>query len=560
MKQFILVCLIALLAAVGTVSAAGCGVDVYGLTVSADSRISANIKNLGNAVETIFYNFYVNGVSIIGDPEIRLNPGETKQISYAYSFSAGVYDVGVSAISACGATDTETLKHTVLERFACRNPLGQEGQDYCNPTTRSYFQCVNGRWELKAAGDEQYCRSCNTCNDGVLNCGETRESCPQDAPQPARQCEEKPLASYKCSGSVRQQEFQNTDCSKNWVSLDYCPYGCTEGICRPFKELAEEEEKKPEVCGVGIQNVYYATNIVAGTSSTISIEILNTANEIETIEILLYVDGSVQKRLTVSAAPNARIRQPFEYSVQNPGWHALSFEVRAENSGCKSSDFFNMQVYSLPRAGAIETQKPGTAAEPCAYSTNIYSQAYQTYCKQGTKPETIPQTTETSVHVYPIEVDSYVSDSSVITVDMKTAKPQSFSISVAGIPYSWVKYDSTVYIEKQGRSYIYLTPKTAGKTDAVVFVSAAAEGKIFSQKIDIFALKREVKPASEEPFITGQVIYRTSLPAQAPAFGLYTVYEIVSYLLILLFLLVIPFSLLVFVRREKEVVFEAFEE
>lgn len=36
---------------------------------------------------------------------------------------------------------------------------------------------------------------------------------------------------YQCSGNVRQVQYQNSDCSTYWQTLETCPNGCSNGVC-----------------------------------------------------------------------------------------------------------------------------------------------------------------------------------------------------------------------------------------------------------------------------------------------------------------------------------------
>lgn len=67
-------------------------------------------------------------------------------------------------------------------------------------------------------------------------------------------CKVQGLAEYRCSGSIRQQLFRNSDCSTTWVYQQYCPDGCEKGLCistgepirgfEPVVNLDEEFEAK----------------------------------------------------------------------------------------------------------------------------------------------------------------------------------------------------------------------------------------------------------------------------------------------------------------------------
>ena len=50
-------------------------------------------------------------------------------------------------------------------------------------------------------------------------------------------CTAKFLNEYKCSGNWRLQLYQYQDCSKAWVHVEYCSYGCYGGVCLPKPQV-----------------------------------------------------------------------------------------------------------------------------------------------------------------------------------------------------------------------------------------------------------------------------------------------------------------------------------
>jgi len=536
MRVVILTCILIVIAGLSTANAAVCDIDIYGLSVSDGDEITANIKNLGNTQEEVFYRFYINGRPIEGDPVVTLHPGEVKTVGTLYPFSHGTYDIGISAVSTCGDTDTQSMQHTVLEDYVCRNPLGREGEDYCDSSVQSYFICRNGRWELLSRNSDYYCYNCDTCGDGVLNCGETEKTCPQDVRPPVT-CEERPLQKFRCSVSVRQQQFQYRDCSTSWVSIEYCPYGCEAGICIPFTEEHREEQEEVEEeqeCGIEIQNLYYARSVLVDSSNIVSLELLNNIDNMEDVEVIFYVDGIRHRHIFISAAPHATLKQSFEYSLNEPGWHALSFDVIAKADGCRTSDFANIRVYALPK-----TEETHISVAP---------------------EETVPSGLTTDVDIYPEEIDSYVFDGSVITIDIESAKPQRFSISVVGVPYDWVSHNHEVFVDENKTAYIYLTPKRSGKHEMLVMVSALKEGKIFIKKINIFALDKTVSnqyftESTNRIYVdTGdgmKNIKTETISIITPS--LYAVYETISYALIILIFILPVFYYLTGTKMKKKI-------
>lgn len=48
---------------------------------------------------------------------------------------------------------------------------------------------------------------------------------------PAHQCTSGTMNNYECSGNVRQVQYQNSDCSTYWQTVETCQYGCSNGVC-----------------------------------------------------------------------------------------------------------------------------------------------------------------------------------------------------------------------------------------------------------------------------------------------------------------------------------------
>ncbi len=45
------------------------------------------------------------------------------------------------------------------------------------------------------------------------------------------ECKVEPLPEFRCNGSIRQRLSRNSDCSTTWIYSQYCPNGCTGGLC-----------------------------------------------------------------------------------------------------------------------------------------------------------------------------------------------------------------------------------------------------------------------------------------------------------------------------------------
>ncbi|MGC9310604.1 MAG: carboxypeptidase regulatory-like domain-containing protein [Candidatus Aenigmatarchaeota archaeon] len=92
-----------------------CGVDVSGVTARADI-ITSTVKNTGNNWETIQVSFIVDSHEV-GSTSVTLNAGESRSVSYSYSFGCGNHEVMVEAIADCGSTDSKSTAYN--KKCAC---------------------------------------------------------------------------------------------------------------------------------------------------------------------------------------------------------------------------------------------------------------------------------------------------------------------------------------------------------------------------------------------------------------------------------------------------------
>jgi len=108
----------------------GCGVDVSNLEVVDNNKIRFRIRNTAQGSESISYQVLVDG-AVVAQSSITLASNELEIIQAGYTFGIGSYIVKVKATANCGAVDSESLIHQVLDpcpdQPSCPGP--QPGND-----------------------------------------------------------------------------------------------------------------------------------------------------------------------------------------------------------------------------------------------------------------------------------------------------------------------------------------------------------------------------------------------------------------------------------------------
>ncbi len=79
----------------------------------------------------------------------------------------------------------------------------------------------------------EYCYQCDHVGDGICNCGETYQTAPMDC---RPECDDGWLSDYRCHDDWVQRKYQYSDCSIDWVNLEYCEYGCENNHCQDKKD------------------------------------------------------------------------------------------------------------------------------------------------------------------------------------------------------------------------------------------------------------------------------------------------------------------------------------
>ena len=492
MKPALLALLVLIFTAIlsTTTSAASCSLDVFGLSVEGNS-ISGTIKNTGDTPVNVEYQMFVFA-DRDGRGSFVLSPRESKTVHNDFTFEPGDYEIRLEAASSCGAFDDETIHHTVLEEFACFNPPGLEGQNYCNYFSQKYQVCEQGAWRTIAQNAGDYCINCGfTCGDSVCNCGEDFSTCRQDC-----SCTEGFINDFQCSGNVEQQAFQHSDCSTEWVLRKTCSLGCDTGgdrcagVCREGFEpvsvcdgnvrmqkfvssdcsetfVAQEfcdfgcqsglclSESAEQACDVTLENVDFMTDLKKGDIGSASATIHN-GNVAGRVTLTFNIDGTQRDSHTIDMHSRGDARRIFSYSPST-GTHRAEI-VATHSCGAQDSQFFPITVTGQE---TVTVQPPAPTAEPRE---------------------------QTSVTILPPTIDIPIYGAKSISVTIETAVPQNFRIDVSGLPSGFASFEQRIIVDHKIVKYIFITPTQSGRYHFAVTVTAEKEDLAFTKEIDLFAI------------------------------------------------------------------------
>lgn len=451
----------------GTALGQPCSLDVFGLNVE-ESVIVGNIKNTGAASENITFELFVNN-EIVSVGSIPLEPEEVGMVSNEFSFPPGEYIITLEAASSCGAFDSETIEHVVLEDFACFNPSGFEGQNFCRYSSQEYQVCLEQEWHTLDQNGDQYCINCPlTCGDGVCNCGEDASTCSQDCAEDLPQiCVEKFINKFRCDDDILQQKFVFSDCGEEFVSLRFCQFGCEEGLCLPPKPISFPPFK-PIICDVSLEGLDFVNNFKIWEKGHVTVKVLNTGSK-ATLKLNFTLDGLSKGKHTLQLASGGESSKTFFYRT-SAGNHVGEVTV-SHPCGTEDSDVFHVTVFKGEQVITFTPPLPPPSEE------------------EG----------ETSVAVLPPSLDVPLYQGKVVSLDIQSSVPQNFLIDVSPLPEGFVSFDQTVFIEKEGKAFVYITPTTLGSYRFTVSATAEKEGKTFSRDIELFVVPFGARLAEETP-------------------------------------------------------------
>ncbi|MBI4010413.1 MAG: hypothetical protein HY361_04485 [Candidatus Aenigmarchaeota archaeon] len=127
-------------------------------------------------------------------------------------------------------------------------------------------------------------------------------------PSVSEGCKVEPLAEFRCSGSIRQQLFRNSDCSTTWAYSQYCPDGCSKGLCissgedvRGFEPVVELEGEFEGKSGGDALLAFDIENTI-NSPAKFDIKISGKAAEWISVPSSVIVGEKAQEKITFSAS------------------------------------------------------------------------------------------------------------------------------------------------------------------------------------------------------------------------------------------------------------------
>ncbi len=451
-----------------------CGVNVYALDVDGN-EIVGYIRNTGDTLEVIDYDIYVND-GVVKSGGFELDPDEARRIEHDYNFGFNEYEIELVAEADCDADDSEVIFHNILEPYICQNPSALNGQDYCDYVNTRYLVCDDGTWIVEDINSGEYCYNCDVCGDDMCNCGETSESCWVDC---GNTCNSGYKDTYRCNGAWRQRLYLDHNCNYEWRIWEKCEDECFDGYC-----VGEGDDNGngnggdngdyDGDCGASIVGFDYISHISSGSPAWVRVIMENTGEDKERLTARLYIDGSHWGSKYSDLNPGAEATKGFNFYL-DPGSHDIKIEVRAD---CGSREI---------REVVINSQSSGTFPSGCNYNGVCeYGESYNTCPHDCTKPEPSPGYS-TSVDIHPNTLDIEKFTTGVVSIDITSARKQTFTITVSGVDTEWTSFPGTVEMETgKKRVYLYVTPDESGTHALGVKVKAESESREFTDTVNFY--------------------------------------------------------------------------
>lgn len=465
----------------GQAIAQSCSIDVFGLEVNSNS-MTGSIKNLGQDQISVTYWFEVNGKEA-GNGYFYLEPDETKEAKNSFSFPVGEHTVKLHAISSCSSSDSETIKHIVLESYSCTNPFGVENQNFCNYYSKECLVCRGGSWT--PAGE--YCLNCPfTCGDKVCNCGESIASCPQDCT-----CTRGFVDKFQCSGNLLQQSFQFNDCSSEWRTVQSCSSGCEDKACKSCRE-----GHRPElICDGSVRKQKYV--FADCTESYVTLERCSNGCS----GGLCLEEGQTDCSVSLEAVDYVKSLNRWEKgyvtaTVKNEGlWGRLNISFFLNGNDRGSDKFTLPQGSSATRTffyfplegvnhGEVRARHACGAEDSFTFEINV--EAEKTISLSPPEPPA-PAERETSISILPQTLDVLLHTGKAISLDISTSEPQNFKIEVTGLPAGFAQHEQNIFVQDQAKTFVYITPKEVGSYTFTIKVTPEND-EPFSQEIKLFSV------------------------------------------------------------------------
>ncbi len=355
--------------------------------------------------------------------------GQINEVLFPFNFKLGTYQLEVNATATCGSSDFLTGSFSKTGPLRCSNPDGVHGDFRPNSTESKVYKCNNGAWEI--VQEFLYCNS-NRCGDGVLNCGETSQSCPQDFKESAARCDcaGRGFFSQQRINPIQFYDACKTNCSLGCISDFSCPkgYGCADFGC--VASLGR--------CSVKIQDFDYTKEFLAGEPGQAFASVKNNGLIRENITLKLFVDSSNYNQTSFILDEDSERLASLGYRP-GVGDHNLELNANADcgATGSVTASFSVKNISIVQASGGLSL---ATQALLLTKSAEI---------AQGSQKP--------------------------ISIDIATTRPQIFSLSVSGVPSDWLDYPQTIGVSQEKTINIFVSPKQAGNYTLAITLSGAEQ-------------------------------------------------------------------------------------
>ena len=494
-----------------TVRNPSCSIDVFGLEVI-DNVVSVNVKNTGEQDQEI-----TNIVSIAGSEArtdtFTLTPGEIKEIVFTYSFGAGNYAIESVATSACGGYDSETISHYILAPYTCQGPPGVEGQNRCDFEKHQFLVCSANGWVVLGENDAEYCNNCafGTCGDGILNCGETPETCPPDAPDDNGDCDDcdKDGDCGVAIASIESNYFLIGDDETHFVEVRVKNTGDEEEVIdlEIFLDGDDEEEESFTLAPGEMRTEYFYFEDLKEGEHVVQAEVEADCGSQDSYFVIFYVDdhrpdfdpecGIEIEGFDFTTQFNQNQRGFVEFDVRNIGNFGSRITVNliidgltvgSVNEFIDEDEVFTDHFYYNKGPGAyillLEASSACGAKETITGGVTVNPVVVPDPFPPVPPEEPGPPT---SITIRPETFDVEVYTSKIIMVEIYSAEDHEFIIEVTGLPAEWIEYEPNFFVQRGSENrFIYFNPQEFGHYSATVTVRALEEDITLEKELTIY--------------------------------------------------------------------------